>query len=170
MMPAARKWKRQQPLDSLILDPYTVVKRAKNGQLYAIPYHLEFREKILPIANLLKVAAEISDSKEFARRLNFQAGALLDGTYEASDIYWLSMKPYKIDVVIGPIERYEDKLLFRKTAYQAWVGVTDERLTRKLNYLKEAMLTGTRKVVQASNQVSPSKIQLRVNQTLFFQV
>jgi len=154
--------------NSSILDPYTVVER-KNGKLFPIPYHQKYRRLLLPIAKLLKEAAEISDNRDFAHRLKLQANALLDGAYEAADIYWLTMKPYKIDIVIGPIERYDDKLTFTKCAYQSWIGIMDEEYTKDAIRFKNFFVTTHRKLSVPAEKVDfLDKLQVRVDNTLLF--
>lgn len=45
--------------------------------------------------------------------------------YQASDFAWLDMKVNELDVVIGPIETYEDQLFGYKAAHDAYVRVKD---------------------------------------------
>lgn len=151
-----------------ILSPYTIVER-KKGKLVAIPYHIKFKSDLQKVSKLIKQAAKLSDNTDFAARLEFQANALLGGNYEASDIYWLSLKPYKINFVIGPIERYEDKLFFKKCAYQAWVGVMDRQQTADAILFKNFIVSSRRKVLAPSEKVDfLDKIQIRVDDTLIF--
>ncbi len=153
----------------LILDPYTIVERNDKGKLVAVPYHVKYHALLLPIAEKLNEAAQLTENKEFAKRLEFQANALLDGAYEASDIFWLSMKPYKIDIVIGPIERYEDKLFFKKCAYQAWVGIMNGAATKDSLQLADHIYTARRKVLATSEKVDYlDKIQVRVDNVVIF--
>lgn len=152
-----------------ILSPFTMVERDKKGKLISIPYHVKFRKELGKVSSLLKNAAKISVNKYFARRLEVQANALLEGSYEASDIYWLSMKPYKIDIVIGPIERYHDKLFFTKCSYQAWVGLMNQELTEDAVKFKNFIVSSRRKVLVPSEKVDfLDKIQIRVDDTLLF--
>lgn len=155
--------------DSEILSPYTVVERDKKGKLTAIPYHLKYREKLELACKYIREAAKLADNKEFASRLYVQADSLLDGSYEANEIYWLSMKPYKIDFVIGPIERYNDKLLFTKCSYQCWIGIMDEKKTKDAIEFKNFIVGARRKVLAPSEKVNfLDKIQIRVDNTLVF--
>jgi hypothetical protein len=152
-----------------ILSPFTVVERDKKGKLIAIPYHIKFKSQLKKTASFIREAAKLTDNKDFAKRLEVQANALLDGNYEASDIYWLSMKPYKISFVIGPVERYLDKLFFTKCACQAWVGVMDENLTADAARFKDYIVGARRKVLAPSEKVDfLDKIQIRVDDTLIF--
>src|SRR3989344_2437046 len=152
-----------------ILSPYTMVERGKNGKLVAIPYHIKFKKDLEKVAKLILEAAKITDNKDFAKRLKVQADALLDGNYTASDIYWLSLKPYKINFVIGPIERYDDKLFFTKCSYQSWVGIMNEKYTTDAVRFKNFVVSSRRKVLAASEKVDfLDKIQIRVDDTLIF--
>jgi len=154
--------------DPSLLDPYTIVKR-KNGKLISVPYHLEYRQYLLPIAKQLLEAAKITINREFGKRLELQADALLDGTYDVADIYWLSMRPYKIDIVIGPIERYDDRLFFTKCAYQTWVGVMDESETQEAVQLKETIYASHQRIFAPFHKIDfLDKIQVRVDNTLIF--
>lgn len=154
--------------DHKILSPYTVVER-KNGKLTAVPYHIKYKKELTKVSKLIKEAAKLSENKDFASRLELQASALLNGNYEASDIYWLSLKPYKINFVIGPIERYEDKLFFKKCAYQAWVGIMNDKLTADASKFRDYIVTARRKVLVPSEKVDfLDKIQIRVDDTLIF--
>src|SRR3989338_5632721 len=152
-----------------ILSPYTMVERGKNGKLVAIPYHIKFKKYLEKVAKLILEAAKITDNKDFAKRLKVQADALLDGNYTASDIFCLSLKPYKINFVIGPIERYDDKLFFTKCAYQSWVGIMDEQRTSDATVFKNYIVSGRRKVLAPSEKVDfLDKIQIRVDDILVF--
>ncbi|KKR60922.1 MAG: hypothetical protein UT99_C0005G0037 [Candidatus Curtissbacteria bacterium GW2011_GWA2_40_31] len=147
-----------------ILSPYTMVEKNKKGELIAIPYHVKFVKQLEKVARLVKEAAKITQNHDFAKRLEVQANSLLDGNYETSDIYWLSLKPYKINFVIGPIERYDDKLFFTKCAYQSWVGIMDEQRTSDTTVFKNYIVSGRRKVLAPSEKVDfLDKIQIRVD-------
>lgn len=155
--------------DPTILSPYTIVDKNGRGRLKAIAYHIKYQKQLQKTAALIRKAAQITDNEEFANRLELQANALVDGGYEASDIYWLSMKPYKIDFVIGPIERYNDQLFFTKSSYQSWVGLMDEKKTKEALEFKDYIVSARRKVLVPSEKVEfLNKIQIRVDDTLIF--
>lgn len=154
--------------DPEILSPYTMVER-ENGRLTAIPYHVKFKKELEKTATFLREAAKLSTNKDFAHRLYLQADALQDGSYEISDIYWVTMKPYKIDIAIGPIDRLDDRLLFKKTSFEAWVGVMDEEKTRNAKILQQAIYDVRRKIYASSEKANfLDKTQLRVDKTLIF--
>ncbi len=151
-----------------ILNPYTFVERDKFGKLITVPFHLKFKKELKPIAKLLIEAAKLSPSKDFSRYLKSRADSLLNGSYEKSEIIWLKTKPFKFSFVIGPIERYLDKLFFKKCAYQAWVGILDGEKTRDAERLKKMILVSRKKILPGSEKVDVSKLDVRVDKTLIF--
>jgi hypothetical protein len=73
--------------------------------------------------------------------LEKRATALETDDYQPSDFAWMDMKQNQIDLVIGPIENYEDQLYGYRTAFEAYVLVKDmqwsERLARFTKFLPE---------------------------------
>lgn len=130
--------------DPAILSPYTIIEKV-NGQLTAVPYHVKYADLLKPIANKLIQASEMTDNKEFAKFLKLEAKVLLDGSYEEATAAWLRMKPYLLDISIGPVEHHDDRLFFNKASYQVWVGVVDVVSTERLNYYKQIVLSSQRK-------------------------
>src|SRR3989344_2316706 len=151
-----------------ILSPYTVVER-KDGKLIAVPYHQKYAHLLKPVVNKLLEAAALTENKEFAKRLRKQARALLDGSYEEAQIYWMSMKQYILDINIGPVERYNDQVFFIKTSYQAWVAVMDVNSTNRLNEYKSAILSSRRRVLMPSEKVDYyDKVQTRIDEAVLY--
>lgn len=120
---------------------YTIVRRDKEGKLVTIPYHKEFAAEHGKAAELLKQAAELAEDKGLKKYLNLRAEALLTDNYQASDLAWMDMKDNGLDLVIGPIENYEDQLFGYKAANEAYVLIKDrswsERLSRYAAMLPE---------------------------------
>lgn len=155
--------------DPEILSPYTIVERDKKGRLVAIPYHIKFKKQLEEVVKLIRDAAKITENQDFAKRLELQANTLLDGYYEANNVYWLSMNPYKINFVIGPIERYNDRLFFAKCSYQSWLGIMDEKLTKDAATFKDYIVSSRRKILAPSEKIDfLDKIDIRVDHTLIF--
>jgi len=111
---------------------YTILRRKPNGKLYSIPYHEAYAEFVKPAAGELLKAAEYADNKMFKKYLQLRAKALLDDNYQPSDMHWMDMKDNHIDIVIGPIENYEDQLYNYKTGYEGVVLVKDMDWSKKL--------------------------------------
>ena len=106
---------------------YTMVRYEKDNKekLRAIPYHRFFKKEFTAAAEKLRAAAELAEDAGFKAYLTARADALLSNEYQASDFAWMDMKTNKIDLVIGPIENYEDQLYGYKAACEAYVLVKD---------------------------------------------
>ncbi len=73
------------------------------------------------------------------------------------------MQPYKIDIVIGPIDRLDDHVFFKKTSYEAWVGIVDEEKTEKAKMIQKAIYDAKRKTLAPSEKAEfLDKTHLRV--------
>ncbi|MGO2371460.1 MAG: dipeptidyl-peptidase 3 family protein [Pseudoalteromonas prydzensis] len=120
---------------------YSVIKRDESGKLYSVAYSIEYAQALEKAANLLREASKLADDKEFANYLNLRADALQNDDYQASDFAWMDMKNNPIDVVIGPIETYEDQLFGSRAAFESYVLVKDlawsERLAKFAAFLPE---------------------------------
>ncbi|HFB66837.1 MAG TPA: Zn-dependent hydrolase, partial [Aeromonadales bacterium] len=72
---------------------------------------------------------------------NMRAKALVSDDFQASDFAWMDMKTNPIEMVIGPIETYEDQLFGYRAAYEAYVLLKDLSWSKKLekyaSYLPE---------------------------------
>jgi len=111
---------------------YTYIRRDEAGNLISIPYHEMFPEKVKKVADLLLEAAELAENAGLKNYLTLRADALLTDNYQPSDMAWLDMKTNQIDVVIGPIENYEDQLFGYKAAHEAYVLVKDMEWSQRL--------------------------------------
>lgn len=113
---------------------YTLVRRNDDGRLVAVPYHEAFGVQHAAAAAKLREAADLSSDADFARYLRLRAEALETDDYRESDFAWMDMKHNPIDVVIGPIETYEDQLFGYKAAHEGYVLIKDlewsDRLSR----------------------------------------
>ncbi len=115
--------------------PYTLVRRDGHGALVAIPYHVAFAAPLGRAAEKLRQAAELAEDPGLRRYLELRAAALLDDDYRASDLAWLDMKENGIDIVIGPIEQYEDGLVGIKAAHEGVVLLKDRAWSARLGRL-----------------------------------
>jgi hypothetical protein len=155
--------------DKEILSPYTIVERDKSGKLIAIPYHIKYQDQLKKIADKLEEAARISTNKEFATALRIQAESLLNGNYDKAQIAWMQIKPYVIDIVIGPFERIDDDLLFVKRAYQAWLGIMNKDLTERAINFQEIVNTARRRLRAPGEKIEfIDKAQIRADDVLIF--
>ncbi|MBV1909666.1 MAG: Zn-dependent hydrolase, partial [Kangiellaceae bacterium] len=112
---------------------YSLVKRDENGKLYTVPFHKEFAADLAMAADLLNQAAKLADDKEFMNYLSMRAKALVTDDFQASDFAWMDMKNNPVELVIGPIETYEDLLYGYRTAYESYVLIKDMAWSEKLS-------------------------------------
>ena len=135
----------KEELNNAIVDDktglYSVIKRDEKGLLYSVAYSVEYAQELEKAANLLREASTLADDKEFANYLSMRADALISDDFQPSDFAWMDMKNNPIDVVIGPIETYEDQLFGYRAAYEAYVLIKDlawsERLAKFAAFLPE---------------------------------
>ncbi|MCC6600958.1 MAG: Zn-dependent hydrolase [Crocinitomicaceae bacterium] len=128
----AKEWEEWS--DPVGKSPYSMVRRAANGNLTAQWYHDFFAEKIQRAVALIREAASITTDPELKYYLTERAIALETDQYYPSDIAWLGMKNNHLDLIIGPIENYEDKLAGIKTSHEAYVLVKDMEWSKKLSH------------------------------------
>ncbi|MDH3903747.1 MAG: Zn-dependent hydrolase [Xanthomonadales bacterium] len=122
-------------------EQYSLVKRDADGGLILVPYSKAFESQIGEIADLLIKASALADDEEFANYLKLRAEALKTDNYQASDMAWMDMKNNPIELVIGPIENYQDALYGYRSAFETFVLIKDmawsERLARFAKYMPE---------------------------------
>lgn len=111
---------------------YTLLRRGTDGKLITVPYHQAYRPELERAAALLREASALSADKSFANYLTMRADALLSDDFRPSDMAWMDMKANPVDVVIGPIETYEDQLFGYKAAYEGLVLIKDVEWSEKL--------------------------------------
>ncbi|PEN13744.1 Zn-dependent hydrolase [Longibacter salinarum] len=122
-----------------ILGLYTMVRRGENDSLRAIPYHEFFAAEMEQAALRLQDAAELAEDEGFARYLRLRADALTSGEYQESDMAWMDMKTNELDVVIGPIETYEDQMFGAKAAAETFVLAKDMEWSKRLDRYAELL-------------------------------
>jgi hypothetical protein len=118
-----------------IYDERTVVELVSREplKLKTTPYHVKYRQWLVPAAQHLRNAAAATPDKTFAKYLRLRAKALLDDNYYPSDLVWVGeMKDPKIDLIFAPYETYLDDLLGVKTSYGSAVLIRNEPESRKL--------------------------------------
>ncbi len=122
-------------------EQYSLVRRDADGGLILVPYSKAFESQIDEIAELLLQASELAEDEEFAAYLKLRAEALKTDDYQASDMAWMDMKNNPIELVIGPIETYQDALYGYRAAFETFVLIKDmawsERLARFAKYMPD---------------------------------
>ena len=112
---------------------YTVIRTNDDNQLTAVPYSTEYKTQFDKTAQLLKQAALLAEDDGFKKYLLARSKALLSNNYRQSDMLWMDMKTNKLDVVIGPVENYEDQMNGYKAACECFVLVKDLSWSKRLS-------------------------------------
>ncbi|MFU8844305.1 MAG: dipeptidyl-peptidase 3 family protein [Bacteroidales bacterium] len=120
---------------------YTLIRRNDHGGLEVVWYSDAYATQHQRTAELLLKASELAGDKEFARYLELRAGALLTDKYQESDMAWMDVRNNNIDLVIGPIENYTDRLFGYKAAHEAFILIKDiawsDRLSKYATFLPQ---------------------------------
>jgi len=111
---------------------YSMIRRTDSGKLLSVPYSIYFRDDLVRAANLLREAAQLSGPGQLRRYLTFRAEALVTDNYMPSDLAWMDMTNNGLDIIIGPIENYEDGLFNARAAFESYVLVKDKEWTKRL--------------------------------------
>ena len=118
---------------------YSLIRRDAEGALKLVPYHVAYTAELKATAALLREAAKLAKSNDFANYLKLRAAALISDEYQVSDMFWMDVRDNDIDVVIGPIETYEDALFGYRASYESYVLIKDsewsDRLSRFADFL-----------------------------------
>ncbi len=115
-----------------LLSLYTLVRRNARGRLTGVPYHEVFAEQHGRAASLLRQAAALAADPGLKAYLELRADALETGDYQPSDLAWMDMRDNPLDVIIGPIETYEDQLMGFKATHEAYVLLKDPEWSARL--------------------------------------
>ena len=110
---------------------FTVIRRAADGRLMAVPYSVEYRNALLRAAEFLRQAADFTGQPTLKRYLQLRADAFLSNDYYASDVAWMELDA-SIEPTIGPYETYEDHWFGYKAAFEAFITLRDDVETRRL--------------------------------------
>ena len=114
------------------LSLYTVIRRDEDGALKTVWYRDEYKEEIEKVCALLEQAIELTENEGMRNYLIERVKAFRTDDYLASDLAWMDMKDCNMDLVIGPIENYDDHLFEAKAAYEAFILLKDEARSANL--------------------------------------
>ena len=133
------EWEAFDDPDKLSL--YTVIRRDENGALKTVWYRDEYKAELDKVCALLEEAAALTTNEGMRKYLTERVKAFRTDDYLASDMAWMDMKDCNMDIVIGPIENYDDHLFEAKAAYECFILLKDE--TRSANLAKYVGLLPT---------------------------
>ncbi len=134
----------------------TLIRRV-DGVLVAIPFERVYRNELKVAAKALEEAAALVESPSLRRYLSLRSEALLSGDYYESDLAWLDVRDNLLDVVIGPIETYDDQLLGLKASYEGAAVVKDVRESRTLDVYKQH-LGGMQKALPVDDRLKKADV------------
>ena len=124
------EWEAFEDPDKLSL--YTVIRRDENGALKTVWYRDEYKEELDKVCALLEEAAAMTTNEGMRTYLTERIKAFRTDDYLASDMAWMDMKDCNMDIVIGPIENYDDHLFEAKAAYECFILLKDEKRSENL--------------------------------------
>ena len=124
------EWEAFDDPDKLSL--YTVIRRDENGALKTVWYRDEYKEELEKVCALLEEAASLTTNEGMRTYLTERVKAFRTDDYLASDMAWMDMKDCNMDLVIGPIENYDDHLFEAKAAYECFNLLKDEKRSANL--------------------------------------
>lgn len=116
---------------------YTLLRRDARGSLTLLPYHQAFHDPLAQASDLLNQASALSENASFKKYLSLRAQSLMTDQYQESDFAWLDVKDNPVDVIIGPIETYEDALFGYKASYECFVLLKDMEWSAKLAHFSQ---------------------------------
>lgn len=111
---------------------YSMIRRNESGKLISIPYSVYFKDELKKAADLLLQAAQITEETQLKKYLKLRAEAFLTDNYMPSDFAWMDMTNSGLDIIIGPIENYEDGLFNARAAFESYVLVKDKEWSKRL--------------------------------------
>ena len=111
---------------------YTLLRRDPKGALITVPYHQAYQDQLAKASDLLNQASALSANPSFKKFLSLRAQSLLTDQYQQSDFAWLDVQDNPVDVIIGPIETYQDGLFGYKASYECFVLLKDQDWSVKL--------------------------------------
>jgi hypothetical protein len=117
---------------------YTVIIRENDTLLKAVPYHVHYNQ-VIKLAEKIEEAASFCDNPSLKKYLTLRAEAIRTDDYLESDMHWMDLENNEVDIVIGPIENYEDEIFNYKTAYEAVVMVKNKEITKDIAIFKSNM-------------------------------
>ena len=124
------EWNAFADPDKLSL--YTMIRRDEKGALKTVWYRDEFKAELEKVCLLLEEAAALTTNEGMKTYLTERIKAFRTDDYLASDMAWMDMKDCNMDLVIGPIENYDDHLFEAKAAYECFILLKDEKRSANL--------------------------------------
>ncbi|MBU0741259.1 peptidase, partial [bacterium] len=114
---------------------YSMIRRDDAGALKVVPYSEYFADEFDRAIGYMVKAADATANTSLRAFLLACGEAFRTDDYYASDLLWMDLDGL-IEVVLGPIETYEDGLFGYKAAFEAFVCVADPEESGRLARFK----------------------------------
>ena len=121
--------------------PYTAIQRRGPSDLAAVPFHEAYHDQVASLHELLQKASRHEPHVAFREYLVQRADDLLTDDYYASDSLWVRLIDNPLDLVIGPLEVYEDQLMGLKASYEAMLLARDFAESSKVQHFQDELPT-----------------------------
>ena len=142
-----------------LLDPYAVV-RWDGEDLVAVPFHEAYAEWIAPAAQRLRDAAARDEETALSRYLLARATAMETDDWTLADADPPGPDGGRLEAILGPYGRGEDRLTGRKATYEAMIGIVDREETRKLDVFLRERDALVRRLPGAPGTVRPASLSV----------
>ena len=113
---------------------FTRIQR-REGKLVAVPYSEAYGPRLERAAALLRQAAGLTEHAALRTYLTSRAEAFRSNDYFESDMAWMDLGDSSLEVVLGPYEVYEDRLMGYKAAFEAFITLRDPVYSARLQEL-----------------------------------
>ncbi len=156
--------------NSKLLSPYTIVKREKNRKLIAVNFRDEYKKEHDRMVELLVLASKTTKEKRLSWYLSRIATYLNKGDFDSIMKTFLTTQNTNIDILVGPIESYNDSFMGVKKSYQYSLRVLRNQETMEVSEMmrivqKLGILKPSKSVAAKLNM---EKVKIRVDDVLMF--
>jgi len=139
----AQKVEEAAKKNSEILSPYTIVEKDSTGNLIAIKYSDKYKNEISQIIKLLQETAKLYEDNGYSLYSAYLLQLTKDlqnNNYDESEKMWLQLSTNNnVDIRLGPMESYQDRLFGSKKAFQANLRISDKEYSKELqSYIETA--------------------------------
>ncbi len=128
-------WIKTHPEDEKPFRDYFTVIERQGPSLKAVPYAIAYAERLKKAASLLEEAAALSPHPALKNYLKLRAQAFLSNDYFKSDLAWMDLGDSPLEVVLGPYEVYEDRLMGYKASFEVYLTLHDPDYSARLQKL-----------------------------------
>lgn len=119
-----------------LFNPFSVVER-RGAALVAIPYAEFYREECEIVARNLEAAATLVTHSGFQNFLLGRARAFRTNSFHENDREWVQCTGTPIELIIGPFESYEDKILGIRRDFEGTLGIVPADEQRKIEQYQD---------------------------------